>query len=61
MDRPPLDVLIVDDDPTTAAMLRGLLRGMGTEFHFEVTIAGTGAAAREQFRRGIHLVEPSEP
>jgi len=54
VDLPPLDVLIVDDDPTTAAMLRGLLRGMGPEFQFEATIAGTGAAAREQFKRGVH-------
>ncbi len=54
MDSTPLSVLIVDDDPTTAAMLRGLLRGMGSESGFEVTVAGTGAEARREFRRGVH-------
>lgn len=54
MDSPPIPVLIVDDDPTTATMLRGLLRGMSREFDFEVAIAGTGAAARAEFKRGVH-------
>lgn len=49
-----LPVLIVDDDPTTAAVLRGLLRGLGHGFTYEVTTATTGAQARAEFRRGIH-------
>jgi serine phosphatase RsbU (regulator of sigma subunit) len=54
MDTPTIPVLIVDDDPTTAAVLRGLLRNLGEGLVCESTCAGTGKAAREEFRRGVH-------
>lgn len=49
-----LPVLIVDDDPTTVAVLQGLLRGLGHGFTYEVATATTGAQARAEFRRGVH-------
>jgi sigma-B regulation protein RsbU (phosphoserine phosphatase) len=54
MEDPSLSVLIVDDDPTTTAVLRGLLRNLGAELACTVTSVGTGKAAREEFRRGSH-------
>lgn len=54
MDNPSIPVLIVDDDPTTAAMLRGLLRNLGEGLMCVPTWVGTGAAAREEFKRGVH-------
>jgi sigma-B regulation protein RsbU (phosphoserine phosphatase) len=54
MDTPPIPVLIVDDDPTMSAMLRGLLRNLGGGLACVPTCVGTGAAAREEFKRGTH-------
>lgn len=54
MDNPTIPVLIVDDDATTAAVLRGLLHNLGGGLHCEATCVGTGAAAREEFKRGVH-------
>jgi phosphoserine phosphatase RsbU/P len=54
MDNPSIPVLIVDDDPTTTAVLRGLLRNLGGGLQCEVVCVGTGAAAREEFKRGVH-------
>lgn len=54
MDSPPIPVLIVDDDPTTAAVLRGLLRNLGGGLKCEVTWVENGAAARAEFKRGVH-------
>jgi sigma-B regulation protein RsbU (phosphoserine phosphatase) len=54
MDSVPIPVLIVDDDPTTAVMLRGLLRNLGEGLVCAPTCVGTGAAAREEFKRGVH-------
>src|SRR5690349_11062691 len=54
MDTPTIPVLIVDDDPTTAAVLRGLLRNLGEGLVGESTCVGTGKAAREEFKRGVH-------
>lgn len=54
METPPISVLIVDDDPTTTAMLRGLLRNLGDGLSCTATHAGTGKAAREEFKRGQH-------
>lgn len=54
MDNPSIPVLIVDDDPTTTAVLRGLLRNLGGGLQCEVTCVGTGAGAREEFKRGVH-------
>lgn len=54
MDTPTIPVLIVDDDPTTAAVLRGLLRNLGGGLHCEATCVGTGAEARAEFKRGVH-------
>ena len=56
MDSTPIPVLIVDDDPTTSAMLRGLLRGLGGDPACEVTCVGTGAEARAEFKRGGHAL-----
>lgn len=53
MDKVSLSVLIVDDDPTTAAMLRGLLRGL-EGFTCAPVCVGTGAAAREALSGGQH-------
>ena len=54
MEPPAIPVLIVDDDPTTAVLLRGLVRNLGGGLVCEATIAGTGAAARREFKRGVH-------
>jgi phosphoserine phosphatase RsbU/P len=54
MDSTPIPVLIVDDDPTTSAVLRGLMRSLAGELASEVTCVGTGAAARAEFKRGVH-------
>ena len=54
MDSTPIPVLIVDDDPTTAAVLRGLLRNLGGGLRCEATCVGDGAAARVEFKRGVH-------
>ncbi len=54
MDTPPIPVLVVDDDPTMSAMLRGLLRNLGEGLVCVPTCVGTGAAAREEFKRGIY-------
>lgn len=50
----PIQVLIIDDDPTMTALLRGLLRGLGADLPCEATCVGTGALARVEFKRGIH-------
>jgi serine phosphatase RsbU (regulator of sigma subunit) len=52
MDNPPIPVLIVDDDPTITAILRGLLRNLGTDLVCAATCVATGRAAREEFQRG---------
>ncbi len=54
MDLTPIPVLIVDDDPTVAALLRGLLRNLGEGLVCVPTCVETGAAARLEFKRGIH-------
>ncbi len=54
MESAPIPVLIIDDDPTTAAVLRGLLRNLGEGLVCAPTCVATGAAAREEFKRGIH-------
>ncbi len=54
MDTPPIPVLIVDDDPTISAMLRGLLRNLGQGLACTPTCVATGRAAREEFRRGAY-------
>lgn len=54
MDTPPIPVLIVDDDPTVSAMLRGLLRNLGEGFACATTCVVTGQAAREEFKRGAY-------
>lgn len=52
MEAPAIPVLIVDDDPTTAAMLRGLVRHLGDGLSCVPTCVNTGAAARKEFSRG---------
>ncbi|MFI5335723.1 MAG: PP2C family protein-serine/threonine phosphatase [Opitutales bacterium] len=52
METPSIPVLIVDDDPTVTVLLKGLLRRLGGGLTCEVTAVATGAAAREEFRRG---------
>ncbi|MFZ5496330.1 MAG: SpoIIE family protein phosphatase [Verrucomicrobiota bacterium] len=52
MDHHPIPVLIVDDDPTTAAMLCGLVRNLGGGLACAPTCAGTGAEARREFKKG---------
>ena len=52
MDACPIPVLIVDDDPTVSALLRKLLGDLGDVGTCTVTAVATGAAAREEFRRG---------
>lgn len=54
MSEPPISVLIVDDDQMMAALLRGLLRNLGEGHACTSTWVATGAAAREEFRRGGH-------
>jgi serine phosphatase RsbU (regulator of sigma subunit) len=54
METKPIPVLIVDDDVTTAAMLRALLANLGNDLNCEVTAVTTGAAARAEFKRGVH-------
>jgi phosphoserine phosphatase RsbU/P len=54
MDTPTIPVLIVDDDPTTSAVLRELLSNLGEGLVCESTCAGSGQAAREEFKRGVH-------
>ncbi|RXK54507.1 fused response regulator/phosphatase [Oleiharenicola lentus] len=52
MDAAAIPILIVDDDPTTAAMLRGLVRNLGDGLSCASTCVTTGAAARREFGRG---------
>lgn len=52
MDAAAIPILIVDDDPTTAAMLRGLVRNLGDGLACAPTCVNTGAAARKEFGRG---------
>ncbi|HEX2860406.1 MAG TPA: fused response regulator/phosphatase [Lacunisphaera sp.] len=54
MDTTPIPVLIVDDDVTTAALLRELLRNLGPDLECTTTCVTTGAAARAEFKRGEH-------
>jgi sigma-B regulation protein RsbU (phosphoserine phosphatase) len=54
MDPSPIPVLVVDDDPTMSAMLRGLLRNIGEGLACVTTCVGTGAAARVEFQRGTY-------
>lgn len=54
MDASAISVLIVDDDPTMTTLLRGLLRGVGEGLAATPTCVGTGAQAREEFKRGKH-------
>jgi phosphoserine phosphatase RsbU/P len=54
MENQTIPVLIVDDDPTTTALLRGLLRNLGEGLVCTPTSVATGAAARLEFQRGIH-------
>lgn len=54
MDADSIPVLIVDDDVTTAALLRGLVRNLGEGLVCVPTCVGTGAAARAEFQRGVH-------
>ncbi len=55
MERATIPVLIVDDDPTTTAVLRGLLKGLVADgLACETTCVGTGADARVEFKRGGH-------
>jgi serine phosphatase RsbU (regulator of sigma subunit) len=54
MENEAIPVLIVDDDRTTAFMLRGLLGGLGSDYAFAVTVVDSGAAARAEFQRGVH-------
>jgi phosphoserine phosphatase RsbU/P len=56
MDSSPIPVLIVDDDPTTTAVLRGLVRNLGGGLTCEATCVATGAAARVEFKRGGHAL-----
>ncbi len=52
MDAAAIPILIVDDDPTTAAMLRGLVRNLGDGLSCAPICVNTGAAARREFGRG---------
>ncbi len=52
METAAIPILIVDDDPTTAAMLRGLVRNLGDGLACAPTCVNTGAAARKEFARG---------
>lgn len=52
MDNAAIPILIVDDDPTTAAMLRGLVRHLGEGLVCAPTCVNSGAAARKEFARG---------
>ncbi|MDQ5977344.1 MAG: phosphoserine phosphatase RsbU/P [Verrucomicrobiota bacterium] len=52
MEAAAIPILIVDDDPTTAAMLRGLVRNLGDGLACTSTCVNTGAAARKEFARG---------
>ncbi len=56
MDNSAIPILIVDDDPTTAAMLRGLVRHLGDGLVCAPTCVSSGAAARREFGRGHALV-----
>lgn len=50
----PIPVLIVDDDPTITAILRGLLRNLGEGLACAPTCVATGRAARAEFKRGTY-------
>lgn len=52
METAPIPVLIVNDDPTISALLRGLLRNLGPGLACAPTCVATGRAAREEFKRG---------
>lgn len=52
MDAAAIPILIVDDDPTTAAMLRGLVRNLGDGLACVPACVSSGAAARKEFTRG---------
>jgi sigma-B regulation protein RsbU (phosphoserine phosphatase) len=54
MATPPIPVLIVDDDPTVTALLRGLLRNLGGDLACTTTCVASGLAARAEFKRGAH-------
>ncbi len=54
MEPSPIPVLIVDDDPTITALLRGLLRNLGEGLVCVPTCVATGAAARVEFQRGSY-------
>jgi sigma-B regulation protein RsbU (phosphoserine phosphatase) len=47
-------VLIVDDDPVIAALLKGLLRNLGGGLACTTTWVDTGLRAKEEFVRGHH-------
>jgi phosphoserine phosphatase RsbU/P len=54
MEKTSIPVLIVDDDPAVAALLRQMLRSIGPGFPCTLTWVATGAAAREEFAKGVH-------
>jgi serine phosphatase RsbU (regulator of sigma subunit) len=54
METKPIPVLIVDDDVTTAALLRTLVCSLGDDLNCVATCVTTGAAARKEFKRGVH-------
>ena len=56
MPKSSMSVLIVDDDPTVAAMLQQVIRQLGSEMVCEPVWADRGAVAREQLKkRRFHL------
>jgi serine phosphatase RsbU (regulator of sigma subunit) len=54
MDPTSIPVLIVDDDPAVAALLRQLLRNIGSGFSCTANWVATGAAARAEFAKGTY-------
>src|ERR1700712_2902412 len=57
MSKTSMSVLIVDDDPTIAAMLQQVIRQLGSDLVCESVWADRGAAARGQLKkRRFHLV-----
>jgi phosphoserine phosphatase RsbU/P len=53
MNQTPIPVLIVDDDPTIAAMLKQVIKNLGGGFVCETAWANCGAAAREALGKRV--------